>query len=56
VLEFMEHVRRMGTGYPSRNVMIMWGDDMRYASSEAAERQFLLGKSTNLDSHCTSTN
>ena len=33
----------MGTGYPSRNVMIMWGDDMRYASSEAAERQFLLG-------------
>jgi hypothetical protein len=46
VLEFTSHVRRMGTGYPSGNVMMMWGDDMRYASLEAAQRQFLLGKSS----------
>ena len=41
--EFTEHVRRVGRGFPTRNILIMWGDDMRFASSRAALRQMAFG-------------
>jgi len=41
---FVAHVRRIATGFPSRKIMLMWGDDMRYKSEAAAERQFRMGE------------
>ena len=29
--ELVAHVRRVAAGFPSRKVMLMWGDDMRYS-------------------------
>ena len=40
----LAHVRRVAAGFPSRKIMLMWGDDMRYRSRSGAASQFRMGE------------
>ena len=44
VQRFVSHVRRVAPGYPTRKILVFWGDDQRYSTRHDAQGQFASGE------------
>ena len=40
VQQLVSHVRRVAPGYPTRKILVFWGDDQRYSTRQNARGQF----------------